>query len=92
MSRDYLIAGWSETVYSRPDILSYGHGYGMDSSAIGIINKNGEFRKYVFDDPAHDTKQNIDVGARLIINSVDDIIFEITETPHPRRDSMFHIE
>jgi hypothetical protein len=92
MSQDYLIAGWPEAVYSRPDILSYGHSYGMDSSAIGIINKNGEFHKYVFDDPDHYTKQNIDARARLIINSVDDITFEIIETPHPQRGSMFYIE
>jgi hypothetical protein len=79
----YMIAGWPETVYRRDDIISYGHGYGMDASSIGII-ANGELQIYAFNDPTHLSDQTIDAGARLTINSLEDIVFEITGPPRRR--------
>jgi hypothetical protein len=81
--KDYMIAGWPESVYSQDNILSYGHGYGMDASSIGILY-GGELQVYTFDDPTHLTDQNIEVKAKLTINDEDSFVFEITEFPHRR--------
>jgi len=76
-----IIAGWPENVYSTDDVISYGHGWGFGRSSVGVIQDN-ELMNFVFDDvQPRIRKEHIIARASFIINSVDDIVFQLTEFP-----------
>ena len=58
-------------------------GHGMDAGSTGI-RENRKPQTAVFDNPTHLGDQNSNAGARLMINSPDPIVFEITGPPRRR--------